>query len=94
MPGLNNLPVGVISARFHGALIALAGQIADQAGLPRVVLTGGCFQNLWLSEGVRVRLRARGFDVITPRMYPRNDGGLSLGQAYVAAARRGGGACA
>jgi hydrogenase maturation protein HypF len=54
-----------------------------------VVLTGGCFQNLRLVEAVRERLRARGFDVFTPRMYPANDGGLSLGQLYVAASRRG-----
>jgi hydrogenase maturation protein HypF len=79
----------VMSARFHNALVELAEAVAARADVPRVVLTGGCFQNLRLAETVCERLRARGFEVFTPRMYPPNDGGLSLGQLYVAACRRG-----
>ena len=84
------LTASAMSARFHNALVDLAEAIATRADLPRVVLAGGCFQNLRLIGSVRERLRARGFDVYTPRMYPPNDGGLSLGQLYVAAHRNGG----
>lgn len=84
------LAAQVMSARFHNALVDLAAAIATRAGVSQVVLAGGCFQNIRLIEAVRERLRARGFAVYTPRMYPPNDGGLSLGQLYVAACRKGG----
>jgi hydrogenase maturation protein HypF len=74
----------LMSARFHNALVALAEAIAVRIGLDRVVLSGGCFQNLRLVTSVRQRLEARGFEVYTPRLYPPNDGGISLGQAFVA----------
>lgn len=82
------VPAGAMSARFHDALARLAEDIAVRVGLPRVVLSGGCFQNLRLVESARERLSARGFRVFTPRMYPPNDGGLSLGQLFVAACRK------
>lgn len=78
----------VISARFHNALAELAVTIAVRAGVRRVVLSGGCFQNLRLTRAVHGRLVARGFQVYLPERFPPNDGGLSLGQAYVAALRR------
>lgn len=81
------LPPGRISARFHNALAALAGEIAQRVGLARVVLSGGCFQNLRLSRAVRERLVSMGFEVYMPQLYPPNDGGLSLGQVLVAALR-------
>jgi hydrogenase maturation protein HypF len=74
----------VLSARFHNALVRLAEAVAGRVGLRRVVLSGGCFQNLRLASGIRRRLSARGFEVYAPRLYPCNDGGLSLGQAFVA----------
>lgn len=85
---------GVMSARFHNALVDWAEDVTLRSGLSRVVLSGGCFQNLRLGESVRERLSARGVDVYTPRMYPCNDGGLSLGQLFVAACRRGYEPCA
>ena len=78
-------PIGVISARFHEAFAGLAESVALRAGLDRVVLSGGCFQNAVLTRRVRDRLVARGLRVYTPGGYPSNDGGLSLGQALVAA---------
>jgi hydrogenase maturation protein HypF len=79
-------PVDVMAARFHAALAELAVVVAVRAGLPRVVLSGGCFQNARLAAAVRDRLEASGFEVRTPHRYPPNDGGLSLGQALVARA--------
>ncbi|MFZ5470924.1 MAG: carbamoyltransferase HypF [Myxococcota bacterium] len=76
--------VAVMSARFHESLAALAEAFALRAGLPNVVLSGGCFQNLRLATRVKERLRARGFRAFTPRLFPPNDGGISLGQAVVA----------
>ncbi|WP_375772540.1 carbamoyltransferase HypF [Archangium gephyra] len=79
------VPPPLMAARFHTALAVLAESIAVRVGLPRVVLSGGCFQNLRLLRDVQTRLRARGFEVFSPRQYPPNDGGLSLGQVAVAA---------
>ena len=79
------VPPPLMAARFHAALAVLAESIALRVGVPHVVLSGGCFQNARLLREVRARLRARGFHVYSPRLYPPNDGGLSLGQVAVAA---------
>ena len=55
-------------------------------GLNRVVLSGGCFQNRILLEGGIDRLTKDGFDVYSHSLIPTNDGGISLGQAIIAAA--------
>lgn len=81
------VPPPLMAARFHAALAVLAESIAVRVGLARVVLSGGCFQNLRLLRDIQARLRARGFEVFSPRQYPPNDGGLSLGQVAVAARR-------
>jgi hydrogenase maturation protein HypF len=81
------VPAAVIAARFHAALVDLAGAIAGHVGLPDVVLAGGCFQNLRLTRAIHARLGARGFRVHLPTHYPPNDGAIALGQV-VAAARR------
>ncbi len=74
------------AARFHVGLAEAIVRVAQAAGLPRVVLTGGCFQNgLLLSLATR-RLEEAGLAVYSHRLVPPNDGGLSLGQAVVAAA--------
>ncbi|HEX4098570.1 MAG TPA: hypothetical protein VHX64_17725, partial [Caulobacteraceae bacterium] len=52
-----------------------------------VALSGGCFQNRLLFEETARRLRLAGFTVLGHRRVPANDGGISLGQAAVAAAR-------
>jgi len=76
---------GRISARFHNALAAWALEIARRADCPQVVLSGGCFQNRLLSERVRRRLSQSGFSVYTHQQVPPGDGGIALGQAYLAA---------
>jgi hydrogenase maturation protein HypF len=84
-------PPGVIAARFHNGLAeatadALA-RIASARGLDRAVLSGGVFQNRRLLEAVAERLERAGLRVLTPVRLPPNDGGISYGQAAVAAAR-------
>ena len=83
--------IAQISARFHqglaAAISAMAMKLAGEQGLRRVVLSGGVFQNRLLLEGVCERLDGQGLDLWLPEKVPANDGGLSLGQAAIAAAR-------
>ena len=78
---------GIIAARFHNALVDAIVAVARSVGEPRVALTGGCFQNRLLTERAADRLERAGFEVILHRLVPPNDGGISLGQVAVAAAR-------
>jgi hydrogenase maturation protein HypF len=82
------IPTAIISARFHGALADGIGRVADRVDHPVVALSGGCFQNTLLTERCCRRLRRSGFEVLIHRRVPPNDGGISLGQAAVAAARQ------
>lgn len=79
--------VGVISARFHNALVETIVAVARHVTQARVVLSGGCFQNRYLTERTVTRLRAEGFQPYWHQRVPPNDGGIALGQ--VVAARRG-----
>jgi len=79
-------PVGEISAKFHHALAQVVVQVAREVGNPRVALSGGCFQNLLLSELCAQGLSNAGFMVLRHRQVPTNDGGISLGQAVIAVA--------
>jgi hydrogenase maturation protein HypF len=74
-----------IAAQFHVSLAEATVRVAQVTGLPRVVLTGGCFQNRLLLSLVRGRLEEAGFTVYSHSLVPPNDGGLSLGQAVVVA---------
>lgn len=78
----------LIAAQFHVSLADATVRVAHAAGLPRVVLTGGCFQNRLLLSLVRGRLEEAGFTVYSHSLVPPNDGGLSLGQAVVSAHQR------
>lgn len=88
---LAGTPVAEVSARFHATVIAAFGTVAVKVGRERglntVVLSGGAFQNAILLTGLTRFLRDRGLDVFSHTKVPCNDGGLSLGQALVAAAR-------
>lgn len=81
------VPLGSIAARFHNALAELAVAVARWVDCRQVVLTGGCFQNAWLTWRVRERLLAEGCNVYIQREVPPGDGGLALGQLWVAAKR-------
>ncbi len=83
-------PVGVIAARFQNGLAAMIVEVCavlrERWCIGAVALSGGVFQNLRLLVQVTEGLEREGFMVYTHRMVPPNDGGLSLGQAVVAAA--------
>jgi hydrogenase maturation protein HypF len=80
----------IIATRFHhgvaGAIVAAATLLRDQHGLTTVALSGGVFQNLLLLGLAVTGLEAAGFRVLTHAQVPCNDGGISYGQAAVAAA--------
>lgn len=78
----------VIAARFHHAVADLVLTVSlwlhKEEGLNQVALSGGVFQNVTLLQQTLRRLRSTGFDVLTHRLVPPNDGGLALGQAVIA----------
>jgi hydrogenase maturation protein HypF len=77
-----------IAAAFHEGFAAAAAAACAEAGEPgTVVLSGGSFQNIRLLESTRTRLAGLGFRVLTHRLVPPNDGGISYGQAAIAARR-------
>ncbi|MFN8162206.1 MAG: carbamoyltransferase HypF [Solirubrobacterales bacterium] len=81
-------PRGQVAAAFHeGLASALAAACAEAAEPRTVVLTGGALVNLRLGESLARRLGELGFEVMRHRALPPNDGGISFGQAAVAAAR-------
>ncbi len=74
--------VGTISRRFHNGLVELIVQMAEHIGLEHVALTGGCFQNRFLTERAVEALRGSGFRPYWHQRVPPNDGGIALGQIY------------
>lgn len=76
---------------FHGTLVAaLVGWLVPAAaalGTGTVVLGGGCLINRVLAEGLVTGLSAHGLTAWLAREAPSNDGGLALGQAWVAVER-------
>jgi hydrogenase maturation protein HypF len=73
--------VPLIAARFHNGLVAWMVEVAANIGLKRIVLSGGVFQNRYLTERAAAALESRGFVVHTHHRVPPNDGGIALGQA-------------
>ena len=78
---------------FHGTLIAAlvewVGSAVERTELQTIVLSGGCFLNAVLVEGLLEGLRQQGFNPLIARQAPTNDGGISLGQAWVTAMKVG-----
>jgi hydrogenase maturation protein HypF len=83
------VPPAFIAAGFHEAIGRAAAEagaaLASQRGLDCIALTGGVFQNLRLTEVVETTLTGAGFEVLVHQAIPPNDGGISIGQAAVAA---------
>jgi hydrogenase maturation protein HypF len=78
------ISASLISIKFHNTLIEIIVEMARQIGQQRIVLSGGCFQNRYLIEGIVNRLREEGFLPYCHQRVPPNDGGISLGQVYAA----------
>jgi hydrogenase maturation protein HypF len=82
-------PTGVIASRFHDAVanatIHACSEVARAERLELVALSGGVFQNRRLVETVAGALEARGLRVLVPELLPPGDGGISYGQAVIAA---------
>jgi hydrogenase maturation protein HypF len=84
---LSGTPTDVIAARFHNSVVEAVARavvkLSSTSGITNVVLSGGVFQNDYLMTRIRERLRETGLTVHTNRLVPVNDGGISLGQAFI-----------
>jgi hydrogenase maturation protein HypF len=73
---------------FHKTLaqgiVSMAEKARNELNINKVGLTGGVFQNTLLLRLTMARLKAKGFQVLIHSEVPSNDGGISLGQAYLA----------
>jgi len=74
--------VGEIAAKFHNTLVEAIVQVAQRIDCPRVALSGGCFQNRYLTEHAVTRLREAGLQPYWHQRVPTNDGGIALGQVF------------
>ncbi len=85
------IPQPVMAAKFHkglaNAIVEMVKHLCQENLINQVALTGGVFQNCILLEQVTKGLQALGIKVLTHSLVPANDGGLSLGQAVIAAAQ-------
>lgn len=83
-------PIADLAAGFHAAVVRATADAATgcarAAGIGVIGLTGGVFANHLLLQGLRRTLAEGGFEVLSHRIVPCNDGGLALGQATIAAA--------
>jgi hydrogenase maturation protein HypF len=86
------LPAGVVGGRFHRTVrsiaVSAARAVRTERGIHQVALSGGVWQNALLFGMTVASLQEAGFEVYTHHHVPTNDGGLALGQAVVASARR------
>jgi hydrogenase maturation protein HypF len=79
---------GLIAGKTHNTLVEVIVAVAQRMGEAGVVLTGGCFQNRYLTERAVSRLREAGFCPYWHQKVPPNDGGIALGQVLAAARER------
>jgi hydrogenase maturation protein HypF len=78
---------GFVAARFHAtvaaAVVDRVSLLHRETGIGDVALSGGVFQNRLLLDSVTRRLEGLGLRAHTNTRVPANDGGISLGQAYL-----------
>jgi hydrogenase maturation protein HypF len=74
----------IVSAKVHNTLVEMMVAIVQRCGVAQIVLTGGCFQNRYLTERAVQRLKEAGFCPYWHRQVPPNDGGIALGQIMAA----------
>jgi hydrogenase maturation protein HypF len=76
-----------VSAKFHNTVASVidtvVADLSAERGIMDVALSGGTFQNLYLLRRTEQLLMSRGLCVFVNRKMPSNDGGISLGQAYI-----------
>ncbi|MGA7195135.1 MAG: carbamoyltransferase HypF [Anaerolineales bacterium] len=88
---LAGAPAPIISARFHNGLAEMVRvasvTLRNKTKINEIALSGGVWQNITLLGRTLTLLEKEGFRVYLHREVPTNDGGLSLGQAAIAAAR-------
>jgi hydrogenase maturation protein HypF len=77
-----NMQPSIIVAKFHNTLVEIIVAVAKKSKQNRVILSGGCFQNAYLTEHTVKRLRKEGCRPYWHQRVPPNDGGIALGQAY------------
>jgi|AntRauTorcE11898_2_1112593.scaffolds.fasta_scaffold02539_2 hydrogenase maturation protein HypF len=86
---IQEVPKGEIAARFHNTVVQMTEygveKLSASTGLKKVVLSGGIFQNKYITEQTTKRLNQNGFDVFMNEKVPSNDGGIALGQMAIAA---------
>jgi len=80
----SRLSKGAIAAKFHNTLVAVIVEVAKMVGREKVVLSGGCFQNKYLTEKTVEVLREEKFRPYWHQRVPPNDGGIALGQILAA----------
>jgi hydrogenase maturation protein HypF len=89
---INDIEKMTIATKFHNTIILAifdsVNAIRNKSGINKVVLSGGVFQNRYLSEGTMDLLLKNNFEVYSHSTVPANDGGLALGQLAVASKRR------
>jgi hydrogenase maturation protein HypF len=76
----NNISGSIISARFHNTLAKIILHVANKLNFKRVILSGGCFQNTYLTEKTINLLQANNYEVYWHQRIPPNDGAISVGQ--------------
>ncbi len=88
---INKLPIGEVSAKFHNTIVKVAEMVSERirekTSINKVALSGGSFQNRYLSMGIEKRLTESGFEVFMHQKVPANDGGIALGQLVIASKR-------
>lgn len=91
---INSVPISKIICKFHQMVVsACVGTIIEAKKIEptlssKVVLSGGCFHNDFLSTNIARKLKEQGFEVYTHNQVPCNDGGLALGQLMIAATKK------
>ena len=85
----NQVDTGIISAKFHNTVLEIllffAMVCRSETDLNTVALSGGVFCNRYLTNCLIKQLKQNDFSVLFNRDVPSNDGGISLGQAAIAA---------
>jgi len=76
----NKITPSIISAKFHNTLANIILAVAEKFGRKKIILSGGCFQNAFLTERTIDLLQSKDFKVYWHQRVPPNDGGIALGQ--------------